>query len=222
MKNSFSLTEDNIVFTARPWAWKTSIWKRLANDTWYNFIDFDDDILEKITEDTAIQAIEILELTNKKPKQLIEQEVRHLIDILWINNFSRLEWFIWKNLNLIWKNILSTSGSLPLRLDAMQYLKQKWKVIYIDENMDRIIHRLKLMKDDRIIWMEKWKTLKEVLIDRDPYYKATRDIVFKVPDQKLVDVNNKKEVEKNIDFVYETFKLFLEQNNLYQPIWNIW
>lgn len=39
--------------------------------------------------------------------------------------------------------ILSTSGSLPLKLWAMKNLKEQWKTIYIDTPIDIIEKRLK-------------------------------------------------------------------------------
>ncbi len=124
----------NIILTWMPWSGKTNIWKKLSKEIWANFCDFDDDVLEKISLETAEEALWVLNLrkTWLIPENLSYKEVKKLLELLWDEKFLELEWFMWKNLNFESQTVLSTSGSLPLRLDAMEHLKNNWKVIYID------------------------------------------------------------------------------------------
>ncbi len=210
---------NNITLTAMPWAGKTSIWKRLASELKYNFVDFDDDVLEKINNETAEEVIWILNLRPNwiKPEDISNTLVSDLVKLLWDDNFIKLEGFMWKQLFFLEPTILSASGSLPLNIDTMRYLRQDWKVIYIKEDVEKIIHRLELMKDDRIIWMSDWKTLKEVLDDRRSFYRATRDLKFVVRDQGFIDINNEDEVKASKEVVYNDFIAFIEKNWLYIP-----
>lgn len=203
----------NIILTWMPWSGKTNIWKKLAQELGINFCDFDDDVLEKITLSTAEEALWVLNLrkTWLIPENLSYKEVKKLLELLWDEKFLELEWFMWKNLNFESQTVLSTSGSLPLRLDAMEHLKNNWKVIYIDIPLELIISRLQEMKTDRIIWM--WKmTLEEILQYRESYYFRSTDINFKVPtfDAKQWKTKEERESEKRI--VFERFMEFYKAN----------
>lgn len=203
----------NIILTWMPWSGKTNIWKKLAQELGINFCDFDDDVLEKITLSTAEEALWVLNLrkTWLIPENLSYKEVKKLLELLWDEKFLELEWFMWKNLNFESQTVLSTSGSLPLRLDAMEHLKNNWKVIYIDIPLELIISRLQEMKTDRIIWM--WKmTLEEILEYRENFYKYTKDLNFKVPlfDARIWKTKEEREKEKEI--VFSNFMEFYRAN----------
>lgn len=203
----------NIILTWMPWSGKTNIWKKLAQELGINFCDFDDDVLEKITLSTAEEALWVLNLrkTWLIPENLSYKEVKKLLELLWDEKFLELEWFMWRNLNFESQTVLSTSGSLPLRLDAMEHLKNNWKVIYIDIPLELIISRLQEMKTDRIIWM--WKmTLEEILEYRENFYKYTKDLNFKVPlfDARIWKTKEEREKEKEI--VFSNFMEFYRAN----------
>lgn len=203
----------NIILTWMPWSGKTNIWEKLARELKVDFCDFDDDILEKITLETAEEAIWVLNMRNTWliPEDLSYKEVKDLLKLLWDEKFLELEWFMWRNLNFVSQTVLSTSGSLPLRLEAMKNLKKNWKVIYIDIPLELIISRLKEMKTDRIIWM--WKmTLEEILEYRENFYKYTKDLNFKVPlfDARIWKTKEEREKEKEI--VFSNFMGFYRAN----------
>lgn len=195
-----------------PWSWKTTIWKRLAEKLWYNFCDFDDDVLEKITLETAEKVYGLLNLKEKwiLPENISNKKVKDLLPLLWDELFLKLEWFMWENLNFNNPTVLSSSGSLPLNLESIAKLKENSSVIYIDIPLELIISRLKEMKTDRIIWM--WKmTLKEILEYRKVYYDITKDYNFEVPvfdpiPNKPKDV---REIEKEI--IFDEFMKFYEE-----------
>lgn len=203
----------NIVLTWMPWSGKTTIWKKLSKELWINFCDFDDDILEKITLETAEEALSILKLRSSWliPENLSFQEVKNLLKLLWDDNFLELEWFMWRNLVFDSQTVLSTSWSLPIRLDAMDNLKKSWKVIYIDIPLELIISRLKEMKTDRIIWM--WKmTLEEILEYRDNFYMLTKDLDFKVPNFEIRTWKTKEERLNEKSIVFTNFMEFYRAN----------
>ncbi len=219
--------EKNIILTAMPWAGKTSIWKRLATDLGYNFVDFDDDVLEKITNETAEEVISTLKLWPNwiKTEDIHDTTVAKLVKLLGDDDFIELERYMWKQLFFHEPTILSASGSLPLNIDTMSYLRKDWKVVYIKENIENIIHRLKLMKSDRIIWMKDWKSLREVLEDRKNFYRVTRDLKFVVRNNGFIDITNEEEVEANKNIVYNDFILFMLKNWLYihnNPVQKVW
>jgi len=203
----------NIIFTWMPWSWKTTIWKKLSKEIWSNFCDFDDDVLEKITLETAEEALFILGLNNSSliPEDISHKEVKTLLELLWDDKFLELEWFLWRNLVFDSQTVLSTSWSLPLRLDAMDHLKKEWKIIYIDIPLELIISRLKEMKTDRIIWM--WKmTLEEILQYRHNFYNITKDFDFEVPifNSNSYKTKDERTMEKVI--VFNKFMEFYNSN----------
>ncbi len=139
-----------------PWSWKTTIWKDLATKLWMNFLDFDDDVIEKVMNKTVWE-------------KLIE---------LWEEKFIQME----ENLALdldIQNTVLCTSGSLPLSDKAMIKLKKLWKVIYLNINIEVVKQRLSIMKVDRIIWMDNM-TLEEILIYRKSFYEKSFNYEFKL------------------------------------------
>lgn len=202
----------NIILTWMPWSGKTTIWKRLSKEIWVEFCDFDNDILEKITLETAEEALWVLNLRNTWliPENLSYKEVKDLLKLLWDDDFLELEWFIWRNLIFDSQTVLSTSWSLPLKLDAMEHLKENWKVIYIDIPLELIISRLREMKTDRIIWM--WKmTLEEILEYRDSFYFNSKDYNFKVPEFRFKSNKVKAEREEEKRIIFHEFMKFYKE-----------
>ncbi len=134
------------------WAGKTSFWKPLSEKIWYNFIDFDDDILEKINIETANKIFNLLSIPVKnkiKPSDIVYSSVSKIKDILWDNNFMILEWFLLKNLNLKENTILATSWSLPLTEWASEFLTKNCINIYLKKVT---INRHYKSKNNSNIW----------------------------------------------------------------------
>lgn len=206
----------NIVLTWMPWSGKTTIWKRLKERLWYDFCDFDDDILEKITLETAEEVIWVLNLRNNwiTPEKLANQEVEYLLWLLWDDKFLELEGFLWKKLKFETPTVLSTSWSLPLSLNTMDNLRKNWKVIYINTPLEVIMTRLKEMKRNRIVGM--WKmTLEKILEYRDNYYNITKDFDFKVPIFELREWKTKEERDNEKNIIFWKFMEFYNNEVLW-------
>ncbi len=208
--------KNSIILTAMPWAWKTTIWKQLHKElsNFFNidFKDFDDDILEKISLEEAEELIWILKLTSIwiTPEKIANNTVANILKILWDDEFLNLEWTIWEQLKFKKTTILSTSGSLPLKLWAMRNLREQWKVIYIDTPIDIIEKRLKLMKIDRIVGMKSWKTLRKILEERKQYYDLTKDYNFKTNIKNHIETNNPKIIKQQQEEIFNDFKTFFK------------
>jgi len=208
--------EKNIILTGMPWAWKTSIWKPFAKQIGYNFLDFDDDILEKISLETSEKIISVLNISSHWiiAENIANKEVKDLLDLLWDDDFLKLEWYMWENLNFNEPTVLSTSWSLPLELWAMAHLKVDWEIVYIDTPIEVILNRLELMKTDRIIWM--WKmTLEEILNYRKKFYDVTKDYNFEVPLFNEDALNSKNERNRQKNIILKEFINFYKENKIW-------
>jgi len=203
---------ENIVLTWMPWSWKSTIWYRVAYLIWYEHCDFDDDILEKITNQVAEEVIWVLRLRSNwiTPEKIAHQEVKDLLELLGEKDFLELEWYMWEQLIFNAPTILSTSGSLPLKLKAMDHLKESWKVVYIDTPVEEILKRLEIMKTDRIIWM--WKmTLEEILNYRKEFYDKTKDYNFIPP-----KVDDDIEIRNQQGIITNAFIDFMKKNKIWK------
>jgi len=102
-----------------PGSGKTTFGKMLSEEFKMNFLDFDDDVIEKQEE----------------------QSVEELLSELGDTNFLKLEENL--ALELDFENtILSASGSLPLSPRAMSHLSTLGKIIYIKAPIDEIESRV--------------------------------------------------------------------------------
>ena len=195
----------NIIALIWPsWAGKTSFWKPLAKEIWYDFLDFDDDILQKINLDTAIKIFNILNIQKNNTKlispiDIINSSVSSIKDILWDENFMRLEWYLLKNLNLEEDTVLATSWSLPLAEWALDFLNKNCINIYLKKNITDIKNNFPDMKLDRIVWMpsninelskEKQEELyDEIMVKRQKIYEQISDKVYNIPKQINIPKN---------------------------------
>jgi len=208
--------KNSIAFTSMPWGWKTTLWKMLHKELseFFNieFKDFDDDILEKISLEEAEEIIWILNLAPIwiTPEKISNQTVANILEILWDENFQKLEWAIWEKLVFKKPTILSTSWSLPLELSAMRNIRNQAKVIYIDTPIETILKRLEIMKTDRIIGM-KDKSLKEILEYRKNFYEITKDYTFKPDTTKHIETTDKKVIKRQQKEVFEQFLEFFKK-----------
>lgn len=207
------MNTNNIILTWMPGSWKTTLGKKLARNLGYEFCDFDDDILEKINNDTAQKISNILQLNKKwiKYSNLINTHVKDLLSILWDKGFLITEWIVWTQIKFEKPTVFSASGSLPLSLDAMENLKKQGNIVYIDIPIELIVSRLEQMKTDRIVGMwEMWLT--EILEYRKIYYDITKDYNFEVPLFDAVPNKNKETREIEKDIIFEQFLEFYNQN----------
>ncbi len=146
--------KNNIILVWMPWSGKTNIWKNLAEDLNYNFLDFDDDIIEVEMNKTVAECLD--ELGDEKFLEL-EQELALDLEMQ--------------------QTVLATSWSVALSLKAMNHLRTTWDSIIIDIPLTTIKQRLHIMKTDRIIWMNKM-TLDEILMHRKEFYEQSYDYRF--------------------------------------------
>jgi len=197
MKNSITLI-------APSWAWKTTQWKLLAEYFWYNFIDFDDDILEKIDLKTAQNFLDKYNIENIKANDLTRKSVSELLEILWEKNFKKLEEFLTLNLELKEKTILATSWSQVYSEFAMQTLQKVSDIIYLEIPLVKITKRMASMKVDRIVWMN-WKddfeTYKKVMEERLKLYEKYSDYKFKIKSKSLYKLNPDWTIKKNKNWI---------------------
>ena len=125
--------KQNILLIAASWAWKSTKWKELAKKIWYDFIDFDNYILEKITQQTAINIYNILwEPSSFNPYQLINTSVADILKLVWDETFLEIENYLAKNLIIEKPTVIATSWSLPTAWDAMKHLMKNWTSVYIE------------------------------------------------------------------------------------------
>ncbi len=209
------MNTNNIILTWMPWSWKTTLGKKLAKKLGYEFCDFDDDILEKINNDTAKKISTILGLDKKgiSHLELVNKPVKDLLSLLWDKWFLITEWIAWIEIEFEKPTVFSASGSLPLSLDAMENLKNQGDIIYIDIPIDLIVSRLEQMKTDRIVGM--WKmSLTEILEYRKIYYDITSEYNFKVPIFDAVPNKDKETREIEKDIIFEQFLEFYNQKIL--------
>lgn len=169
--------KDNIVLVWMPGSGKSTIWKRLSIATGKSFLDVDDYI-----EDVA------------------NQTVWEVLKALWDDLFLDYEAKLVQQLDV--KNtVISTSGSVPLRQEAMNHLRQSWISILIDIPLVEVYARLKRMKIERIVWMGKM-TLEEILEYRKMYYEISHDFRFSTDFGKA-----KSDIFKDFLEFYETLEL---------------
>ncbi|MDD2907229.1 MAG: shikimate kinase [Candidatus Gracilibacteria bacterium] len=205
--------KQNIIITGMPGSGKTTLGRKLKDELGYELCDFDDNILEKITLETAEEIVRVLKLKNKgfTSEDLVNQKVKTLVERLGKNDFLELEGFMGRNLVFDRPTILSTSGSLPLRLDAMSHLRENGNVIYINTPIEIIKSRLHEMKSDRIVGIGEM-TLDEILEYRHNFYNITKDFDFKVPVFEAREGKTKEERAAEKEVVFSKFMEFYKDN----------
>lgn len=194
------------------WTWKSSKWIELAKIQWKKFIDFDNDILENISQQTAIDIFNILEKQSDKnlnfnPYQLINTSVANILDLVWTDNFIKIEEYLTLSLDLE-NTVLATSWSQVLSQKAMKHLSNMWDIIYLNESLDNIMKRAPKMKLNRIVWMpfdtsifsekEIIAKYKEIMQLRLSWYEKYSDVIY-INENTLE--NRKKSIIKNKNWI---------------------
>ena len=186
----------NIILIGMPGCGKTNIGRLLSRKLGMEVIDFDDDVIEVEMWKTVGEVLE--EIGEEKFLDLEEKLALNLK----LNN-----------------QILSCSGSNPLKQKAMDYLKTQWEVIYIDIPVETIEKRLKRMKVDRIVGMKNM-TLKEILKYRQGFYEKSFHHRFKNNWLKTKEdtFSDFWEWFKKLDLGFEESKIW----NFIETRWNDW
>lgn len=204
--------ETNQILIWPSWTWKSSKWKELAKIQWKEFIDFDNDVLEKISQKTAINIFNILDKKSEQklnfnPYQLINNSVANILDLVWSDNFIKIEEYLTLKLNLE-NTVLATSWSQVLSDKAMKYLNNSWNIIYLNEELDNIMKRASQMQLNRIVGMpfnldhmsesEIIEKYKEIMLDRLEKYEEYSNVTYINND--FVE-NRKKSIIKNKNWI---------------------
>lgn len=145
----------NIILTWMSGSGKSTIWKRLAEVMWMNFIDFDELLEEKSGTSVAL-----------------------LLRSKWEADFIIYERDTAMQINVD-NTVIALSGSVSLIYEVIEHLKKNWVVIFIDTPINTILERKKNMLTDRIIWYDDDTSLEEIYNRRVPRYQETADYVFK-------------------------------------------
>lgn len=162
MINSYS--EKNIVLIGMPGTGKTTVGTQLAQLVSYSFIDTDHLITER---------------TGKTPRQLVEEVGREFFlqaqdeAVLSINNY---------------RCVIATGGGLVHSEVAMNHLKSRGIVIYLNTSFETIENRMDINRK----LVRNGGTLRDLYNDRTPLYQKYAD--FSV----ICDGNEPKDICKTI------------------------
>lgn len=176
----------NICLIGSPGSGKSTIGKLLAKLLSLQFLDVDDDHLEKVWNCSVSK-----KLADVGDEQFIIEEGKAVMLIDRQNT------------------VISTSGSTPLYKPAIDHLRKSSILVYLDVDDEEILQRCHKMKVDRIVG-QATKSLREILAFRRTVYEKIYDIRVLIPVNESVDNIAKQvlcELEKNEEFVSVCGKL---------------
>ncbi|KAJ8278094.1 hypothetical protein GJAV_G00083750 [Gymnothorax javanicus] len=139
--------EQNIFLMGPPGAGKTTVGRILGCRLGLPVIDVDDHILE---EKWGMPVSEKLSAVGSE--QFIEEEGKALSDFSVVGS------------------VVSLTGSNPLHSGAMQHLKSRGVVVYLDVDAEDITQRLSRMKVNRIVGQGPGVTMRDILRYRQHFY----------------------------------------------------
>ena len=147
------------------WAWKSTIWKKIAKKLWYTFIDLDHFLESKV-----------------------QMKIEKYVEKKWWDMFRDLEHRGLKNvLELNWKKLIALwwwTIVFERNVEEIQKLKCK-NIFFLDSDIEEIVRRIKEDEKDRnrkrppLKWDDTVKELKEVYKERVDTYKKNSDFVIK-------------------------------------------
>lgn len=149
-----------------PGSGKSTLWKQLAKNLGFHFLDFDDDVLE-VTQSKSVWEL-VCELSETNFMQLEEDECLKL-------NFK--------------STVFSTSWSLPYSKRSITHLKALWTIIYLQVDINEIKNRISKMKTERIIGFMN-KNLDVLLKEREKLYIDSSDIIFEYSGNDINSISN--------------------------------
>ncbi|MDD2891433.1 MAG: shikimate kinase [Candidatus Gracilibacteria bacterium] len=178
MNKSTSIENPNIILIGMPGSGKSTIGEHLHKITHLPLLDIDEHI-------------------ERHERKSVAKIIQKIGDEAFLNLEAKLVQEINPQ-----GMIISCSGSVPLRQEAMNHLRKTGTSIYIDVPIAIIASRLHRMKVDRIIGMNGRppEALEEVLTDRLPFYNRSYDYDFICPD----DVSKDEKVQRFVDFMKTT------------------
>jgi shikimate kinase len=145
----------NITLIGMAGVGKTTLGKRIAKYFKLKFIDIDDEI--ENSEERSIN-------------EIIAQDSE--------DYFIQVEEKVTLNLDLTLPSVLSTGGSIIYTQKAMEFLKEKSTVVFLQSSPSQIKHRLHNLNTRGIIGL-KDKSFEELYYERLPLYKKYADLTFR-------------------------------------------
>ena len=147
----------NITLIGMAGVGKTTVGKELAKRLNYKFIDIDNLIEEK--NKMKLQQI----VSSFGDEKFIEIEEKAVLEL------GRLE-----------NTIISTGGSIIYSKNAMNYLKNNSKIVFLNGSFETIEKNLKNQRTRGLVRLK--TSLKELFYERLPLYRKYADISINVPD----------------------------------------
>jgi shikimate kinase len=145
--------ERNLVLIGMPGAGKSTVGRELARLTNRPFVDLD----EQIERSEGKTLSELIAEHGFEQFLEIEANAAHRIEAT--------------------GSIVSTGGSIVYRADAVETLRSKGSLIYLDVSLDELQRRLSDLHQRGVV-IDRTKSLRDLFLEREPLYEANYD--FKV------------------------------------------
>ncbi len=142
---------------------KSTVGSILARNLGFRFVDLDKYIREKdgLTIQEIIDTMGEAELLRIEAQRMQEIDLKHIV--------------------------ISPGGSIIYESGAMDYLKDKAVIIYLDQTFDSIQKRIRNASTRGIVGL-KDKSLKEIYDERQPLYARYADITVKPEGKALSEI----------------------------------
>jgi len=169
-------TSKNIVLVGPMGSGKTTIGRRLAHELNQDFFDTDHEIIDK----TGVS-------------------IDHIFDIEGEKGFREREFKILENLCQMSNIILATGGGIVILPKNRKILKNAGLVVYLSSSVDQLLRRTAKSKTRPLLENsnDRRKTITELIVARDLYYREVASLVIDTTGKKLHEVVNiiKREAE---------------------------
>ncbi|HUG17869.1 MAG TPA: shikimate kinase [Planctomycetaceae bacterium] len=149
--------ERNLVLIGMPGAGKSTVGRELARLTNRPFVDLDEQI--ECSEGKTLSEL------------IAEHGFVHFLEIE-ANAAQRIE---------ATGSIVSTGGSIVYRADAVETLRSKGSLIYLDVALDELQQRLSDLQQRGVV-IDRTKSLHDLFLEREPLYEANYDFKISADD----------------------------------------